>query len=101
MLKLSESFIECMECLPVAKLPEGPQWSYEIKLDRFRLQAVKAGKQVTVYFSAKKDGPRETILIYLPADAKGPVPVFLGVNFTGNHRVSADRAIELPSVGGP
>jgi hypothetical protein len=22
-------FIESMECLPVAKLPEGPQWSYE------------------------------------------------------------------------
>jgi hypothetical protein len=22
-----------MECLPAAKLPEGPQWSYEIKLD--------------------------------------------------------------------
>jgi hypothetical protein len=25
-------FIESMECLPVAKLPEGPQWTYEIKL---------------------------------------------------------------------
>jgi hypothetical protein len=27
-------FIESMECLPVAKLPEGPEWSYEIKLYR-------------------------------------------------------------------
>jgi hypothetical protein len=27
------TFIESMECLPVTKLPEGPQWSYEIKLD--------------------------------------------------------------------
>jgi hypothetical protein len=26
------AFIESMECLPVAKLPEGPEWSYEIKL---------------------------------------------------------------------
>jgi hypothetical protein len=26
------TFIEFMECLPVTKLPEGPQWSYEIKL---------------------------------------------------------------------
>jgi hypothetical protein len=25
-------FIESMECLPVAKLPEGPQSTYEIKL---------------------------------------------------------------------
>jgi hypothetical protein len=28
------TFIESMECLPVTKLPEGPQWSYEIKLYR-------------------------------------------------------------------
>jgi hypothetical protein len=55
-------------------------------------------KQVTVYFSAKKDGPRENILIYLPADAKGPVPVFLCLNFTGNQRVSSDPAIELPML---
>jgi hypothetical protein len=27
-------FIESMECLPVASLPEGEQWSYEIKLYR-------------------------------------------------------------------
>lgn len=27
-------FIESMDCLPVAKLPEGPRWSYEIKLSR-------------------------------------------------------------------
>jgi DNA ligase D-like protein (predicted ligase) len=30
-----------MECLPVAKLPEGSEWSYEIKLDGYRLEAVK------------------------------------------------------------
>ena len=27
-------FIESMECLPVATLPEGKEWSYEIKLYR-------------------------------------------------------------------
>lgn len=43
------SFIESMECLPVAKLPEGPLWTYEIKLDGFRLEAVKSGGKVTVY----------------------------------------------------
>ena len=25
-------FIEPMECLPVTKLPEGPGWTFEIKL---------------------------------------------------------------------
>jgi len=28
------AFIESMECLPVATLPEGEDWSYEIKLYR-------------------------------------------------------------------
>ena len=42
-----------MECLPVAKLPEGSEWSYEIKLDGYRLEAVKAGRKVTVYSRRK------------------------------------------------
>jgi ATP-dependent DNA ligase len=37
--------VESMECLPVTKVPEGREWSYEIKLDDYRLEAVKnAGK---------------------------------------------------------
>ena len=38
-----------MECLPVSKLPEGPQWVYEIKLDGYRAVAVKTGGKVTLY----------------------------------------------------
>jgi hypothetical protein len=30
--KASGQFIASKECLPVTKLPEGPEWSYEIKL---------------------------------------------------------------------
>src|ERR1700736_4520063 len=44
------TFIETMECLPVSKLPEGPEWTYEIKLDGYRLEAVKnAGRDVMLY----------------------------------------------------
>jgi bifunctional non-homologous end joining protein LigD len=43
------TFIESMECLPVTKLPEGPQWSYEIKLDGYRLEAVKNDSKTTLY----------------------------------------------------
>jgi len=43
------TFIESMECLPVTKLPEGPQWSYEIKLDGYRLEAVKHDSKTTLY----------------------------------------------------
>jgi ATP-dependent DNA ligase len=42
-------FVESMECLPVSKLPGGPNWSYEIKLDGFRLEAVKSKGKTTLY----------------------------------------------------
>jgi hypothetical protein len=35
------------------------------------------------------------LLIYLPADAKKPVPIFLVPNFNGNHAVHTDPAITL------
>jgi ATP-dependent DNA ligase len=38
-----------MDCLPVPKLPEGSQWLWEIKLDRYRAVAVKSGGAVTLY----------------------------------------------------
>jgi ATP-dependent DNA ligase len=34
---------------PVSRTPEGPNWTYEIKLDGYRLEAVKAKGRVTVY----------------------------------------------------
>lgn len=40
------------------------------------------------------------ILMYLPANAKGPVPAFLGMNFKGNHQINPDPAI-TPSPNAP
>jgi bifunctional non-homologous end joining protein LigD len=37
------AFIPTMDCLPVPKLPEGPQWTYEIKLDGYRLEVLRSG----------------------------------------------------------
>jgi bifunctional non-homologous end joining protein LigD len=36
------AFIEPMECLAVTKLPVGPEWVYEIKLDGYRAVAIKS-----------------------------------------------------------
>jgi DNA ligase D-like protein (predicted ligase) len=49
MPKQSAGFIETMDCLPVSKLPEGPQWTYEIKLDGYRLEVVRSGLKTTLY----------------------------------------------------
>jgi bifunctional non-homologous end joining protein LigD len=38
-----------MECLSVKTLPSGEQWTYEIKLDGFRVEAVRAPDHVTLY----------------------------------------------------
>jgi hypothetical protein len=46
-------------------------------------------KQVRVRFSGNEEGPRMDMLIYLPGDTEGPVPVFLGLNFFGNHTILA------------
>ena len=52
-------------------------------------------KQVTVYFSADDNGPQMDILMYLPRAAEGPVPLFLGLNFNGNHAITDDPAVRL------
>jgi len=45
---------EAMECLAVPKLPEGPQWVYEIKLDGYRAVAVKDEGKLTLFSRRKK-----------------------------------------------
>jgi len=42
----SAAFVEPMECLAVSKLPEGPQWVYEIKLDGYRALGIKSNGSV-------------------------------------------------------
>ena len=80
--------------------PDRPkELSFEVfDLDQQALGGKAIRKQVTVYFSAKKDGPKEDVLIYLPADAKKPVPLILGLNFSGNQSVVADPGVKLGVV---
>jgi len=52
-------------------------------------------KEVSVYFTGKKDGPKMDILIYLPKGIERPTPVFVGLNFHGNHSIHPDPKITL------
>jgi ATP-dependent DNA ligase len=63
-------FIEPMECLAADKLPEGPGWLYEIKLDGYRMIAVRNDKP-ELYSRLKNSNTRKfpeiaTALISLP-----------------------------------
>src|SRR5207244_235415 len=52
--------------------------------------------QVAILFAGRKDGPRADMLMYLPASATSkPVPLFLCLSFTANHKVIADPGIKL------
>ena len=42
-------FIEPMECALVSKLPEGPDWSYEVKFDGYRAIGVKTSHNAIIY----------------------------------------------------
>ena len=52
-------------------------------------------KQVRVHFAKGDPQVAMDILIYLPANAKGPIPTFLTLNFYGNHSIHKDPAIVL------
>ncbi|MBI3281270.1 MAG: acetylxylan esterase [Acidobacteria bacterium] len=64
-------------------------------IDRNALAGKAVRKEVTVFFTGKKSGPRMDILIYLPRQSRGPAPIFLGLNFNGNHAVNAEPGIHL------
>ena len=52
--------------------------------------------RVGVLFEGKEDGRQMELLVYLPNNAKGPVPVFLGLNFDGNYSTTDETDIPLP-----
>lgn len=55
-------------------------------------------RQVTVYFSPNKNGPKMDLLLYLPADVRKPVPVLLNISFTANSNTVDDPGIRPGEV---
>lgn len=55
-------------------------------------------RQVTLRFTRSVAGPALHLLLYLPVAATAPVPLFLGLNFSGNHSIHPDPAIHLSSA---
>lgn len=63
--------------------------------DEQALGGLATRDQITIRFSEAADGPSLDLLIYIPNEAKKPVPAFLVLNFWGNHSITSDPAIKL------
>ncbi|MCZ6795715.1 MAG: acetylxylan esterase [Planctomycetota bacterium] len=76
--------------------PRPPKMRFRLRSSEPRaLDGLAVRKEVSVLFSGEEDGPSMDILIYLPRQAKRPSPVFLGLNFSGNHSIHPDPGITL------
>ncbi len=63
--------------------------------DRSALGGLATRKEVVIRFSNGERNYEASMLIYLPNAAKKPAPVFMGLNFPGNHTVDADPGITM------
>ncbi len=69
-----------------------PKLRYTVEQDMgFDGEAVR--KQTTIYFSPDDNGPKVDVLIYLPKDADGPVPLLLNIGFMANNVTVSDPGV--------
>jgi len=61
------------------------------------LHGLATRREVTLYLAKNGTGPKLHLLLYVPNHVTGPAPVFLGLNFKGNHAVAHDPGITLRS----
>ena len=55
-------------------------------------------RQVTIYFTADKSGPKMDLLVYLPAAARKPVPLLLHISFLANSSTANDPGVRPGEV---
>lgn len=73
--------------MPARQIP----MRFEVLSEHTALNGLARMKQVAIHLQGL-DEPI-LLLIYLPRAAKQPVPLFLALNFMGNHQISADEQI--------
>lgn len=76
--------------------PRRKQTSFRLRsTERKALEGRAVRKMVMVLFDGREDGPKMDLLVYLPVWASRPVPLFVGLNFQGNHAVTAEPAVPI------
>ena len=92
--ELLESFREEM----FGHAPEAREMDWEeLYRDGNALGGLATRREVRGYFD-KEHKKYMTMLIYTPNGVEGKVPAFVGINFYGNHTVTAEEGILLPDA---
>ncbi len=63
--------------------------------DEKALGGLATRREISIFLTGKKAGPQMRLLLYVPNRKMQPAPVFLGLNFNGNHGVHNDPGIAL------
>jgi hypothetical protein len=74
--------------------PDGMRFEVA-SVDGEALDGLATRKLVSIHLAEDKPDVTLDILIYLPNSARGAVPMFLGLNFGGNHTIHSDPGIPL------
>lgn len=77
-----------------------PPLKVTAKVEREDAQALDGKatlREVTIAFGPP-DTPKIHLLLVVPNERKGPAPVFVGMNFCGNHALLKDPAVRLPTA---
>ncbi len=91
--KRRPEILRLFETQVYGKSPQRPKLRYKLMTeDKQALNGIATRKEVAVYFSPDND-LFMTVLLYIPNQRKGAVPLFFGLNFKGNQSVSLDPGI--------
>jgi len=61
------------------------------------LGGIASRQEITLQLTANSSTPSMKVLLYLPNNRSGRRPVFLGMNFNGNHAVTDDPEVTIAS----
>lgn len=85
---------------------KAPGGSYQVSssVDHTNPEALDGkaiGKSVTVTVRTELEELSFNVYLFLPKSGPGPYPIFLGLNFYGNHTTHADEAIPISTAWTP
>ncbi len=80
---------------------DGEMLSEVTSLEAGALGGLATRKEVTLRFVSDPSAVKLNILIYLPSGTQAGVPLFLGLNFGGNHTIHTDPGISLSKAWMP